>query len=352
MDINEVKAEIKGLPIDQSINLIGQPGIGKTWGVQQLAEETGARCYVFLACTMDPTDMSGIPMKTPEGFTKFAPPEWAYELSTKYPEYKGPAIAFFDDLPTADDYVQAAFFRMVHERQVGNYKFRDNVRIIAAGNRATDKAAAKDMPTPLRNRFLHFFLELNAENWAKWAISYGLHPSVIAYIRKFNQKLNDFNPKSNAYAFATPRSWHMASNCLKSLGGTPKNHFNVIAGLIGEGLAYEFAAFCEHTINVKSPKEILADPENIEIPGKEEIDILYATTAGLATHISANPTPKNILGAFKYSLRLITEFGVILAGDVHDALLDQNKVKEEKRLEIFGDKTYDKIGEKYLGFLQ
>ncbi len=344
------KAVMKSLPIHIPINLRGQPGIGKTFGVHQLAEETGARCAIFLACTMDPTDMSGIPMRTKAGFTEFAPPSWAYELSTES-DYKGPAIAFFDDLPAADENVQASFFRMVHERQVGRFSFRDNVRLIAAGNRTKDKAAVKDMPTPLRNRFLHLDIDLHPENWARWAIQEGIHASITTYIRRQGDKLTNFDPKRNDYAFATPRSWHNVSDCLKALGGDPQNHFDIIAGLIGEGITTEYLAFWKHVDKVKSPVDILRDPEGIEVPGPQDVDITYATMTGLATHISMHPTKGNILNAFKYSFRLPKEFGVILGGDIHTSLLDMKKVSSDDRGKIIDNPVFAKVTEAYEAFM-
>jgi hypothetical protein len=352
MDIDEAKSVIKGLPWEIPVNLRGQPGVGKTMGVHQLAAELQARCYVFLACTMDPTDMSGIPMRTNEGFTEFAPPRWAYELSTEA-EYKGPAIAFFDDLPTADEYVQAAFFRMVHERAVGNYHFRDNVRILAAGNRTTDKAGAREMPTPLRNRFLHLDVDVNITKWVSWALKNALHSNVVAYIRKQNNRLNTFDPKSNEYAFATPRSWHMVSDCLKALGGKVSTHFEVIAGLVGSGIAVEFGAFIDNIGDIKSPEEILKNPKKVELPKEERIDALYATISSLAAYVREHKELDNILGSFQYALRLHTEYAVILASDVNELLFEDDKVDEDIKFKVLNSPTYSDLANglgKFLNF--
>jgi len=352
MDINQAKNLIKSLPTHIAVNLRGQPGIGKTYGVQQVAAETGARCYIFLCCTMDPVDLSGLPMRTKEGYTEFSPPRWAFELSTEYPDYNGPAIAFFDDLPTADESVQASFFRMVHERCVGRFKFRDNVRIIAAGNRSSDKAATREMPTPLRNRFLHIDVDINTDNWIKWGIKQEMFPPILGFIEKMPNKLNTFNPKSNDYSFATPRSWHLLSDCYKALGGNSYDHTEVAMGLIGAGVAIEFETFLKHTVNMKSPKEILAKPEDIELPDKKDIDILYATTSALSVYVSQFPTSKNIINAFKYAIRLTTEFGVILAGHIQQVQLDPEKITDEdERFTILSSDAHNKMAEKFHKYL-
>jgi hypothetical protein len=286
-------------------------------------------------------------------FTVFAPPEWAYELSTENPDYSGPAFAFFDDLPTADDYVQAAFFRMVHERAVGRFHFRDNVRIISAGNRTTDKAAAKEMPTPLRNRFMHIDIDLNFEAWREWALANGVFPNIIAYLKVNQTKINTFDPKGNEYKFATPRTWHMASDYIlnQGKGCDLTDHYDPISGLIGEGVTTEFLAFNSRVGHMKSPKEILANPEKIKIPKEGEIDLLHATTTALTAYVQENPSLDNLLGCYKYATRLNIEFGVLLVSDVGTVYLKNPNFDTKERLKMIKSIPFEQVREKFEKFM-
>ncbi len=359
MDINEAMAKIKMLNPSQSINLRGQPGIGKTAGVMQMGMDLGCKkvnvkgklidgIYFQLACTMDPTDISGTPWGH-DLYTDWKPPRWAYELSTDYPE-DFPAILFFDDLQNGDELVQTAIYRVVHEKACGHYQFRPNVRVMAASNRAEDRTGIKEMPTALRNRFLHINIECNVENWCNWAMDNGLYPAIIAYIRTQNQKLNTFDPKTNEYSFCTPRSWHMASTCLKDLGGIPEDHLSILAGLIGEGVTAEFVAFARNTQSIPKPEDILRDPEKAVVPNERQIDILYATVCSVGAYVREHP--KKIENAYRYAKRLIPEFGIILAKDVCRVLLNPELTDSDTRVSIIQSPIFTELTKKwniYLG---
>lgn len=153
-NIKDVKDILAKMPMDVSIGLWGPPGIGKTDLCLQVAKATGSRFKVYLAATMDPTDLVGVPFANEtKKTTVFYPPEQLLELCTDADEADmGPVVACFDDITTADDHVFAALFRLFQHREVAGRKIRDNVRLIATGNRVEDKAAAKDLPTALNNR--------------------------------------------------------------------------------------------------------------------------------------------------------------------------------------------------------
>ena len=359
MDINEALAKIKQLAPEQSVNLRGQPGIGKTAGVLDMAKDLKCKridargklvdgAYTILACTLDPTDICGVPWAQ-ELYTDWKPPKWAYELSTDYPE-DFPAILFFDDLQNADELVQVSIYRVVHEKAVGPFTFRPNVRVMSASNRAEDRTGIKEMPMALRNRYLHLTIECNVENWCNWAMDNGLYPAIVAYIRSQNQRLNQFDPKRNEYSFATPRTWHYVSNALRDLGGKPEDHMEIVAGLIGEGVTAEFIAFARNTQRIPKPEDILRDPEKATVPSERDIDVLYATVCSLGAYIREHAD--KIEAGYKYAKRLIPEFGIILAKDICRVLLNPELTDSDTRVKIIQSPIFTELTKKwniYLG---
>jgi hypothetical protein len=178
----------------------------------------------------------------------------------------------------------------------------------------------------------------------------GLYSSIVAFIRSLPQKLNTFDPKRNDYAYATPRTWHMTSRCLQSLGGKPEDHMMIIGGLVGDGLASEYVAFARHTQSIPKPEDILKDPENAHVPGEQEIDVLYATTCAVGAHVREHP--KKIEAGYKYAKRLIPEFGIILAKDICRVLLDTDVTDSDTRVKIIQSEIFTELTKKwniYLG---
>ena len=64
---------------------------------------------------------------------------------------------FLDEINTGSPQMMAVMMQLVLDRKVGEYTLPPGWRIIAAGNRVSDRAAAQRMPTALRNRFAHIF---------------------------------------------------------------------------------------------------------------------------------------------------------------------------------------------------
>ena len=220
--ISQLKGIVKSLIAhDQArttaLGLWGPPGMGKTQTFEQIGEEIGAKVAVFLTATMDPTDVVGVPH--PVGHvTKFLPPEGFLALTTES-EYKGPMIALFDDMPACNEQVFAALFRMFQQREVGNLKIRDNVLLCATGNRVEDKAGAQDIPTALANRFVHFNIKIDTDEWRQWAIKADVAEEIVAFVRTIGIKgLHNFDPSAGFLAFPTPRSVAKASDLIKAIG--------------------------------------------------------------------------------------------------------------------------------------
>jgi hypothetical protein len=292
-------------PMDTSVMLSGPPGIGKTAIGEEFAKQLNARCKTFLAATMDPTDLSGVPhCKEENKTTVFYPPEEFLEL-TDWASDKTPMVALFDDLTTASDQVQAPLFRMFHKRMIGQFRIRDNVFLLGTGNRVEDKAAAHDMASPLANRFWHADVEVDDKAWIEWAQGHGIQPELIAYLRTRPEQLFCFDPNNLRRAFATPRSIEMASRLQEKVGKDHPYLFNVIAGAVGKEWASEYTAYLRNITALVPPQEILADPKKCKVPNPGQIDVLHATLQSLLYYVIKNQTADNVIKTFQYAKRIL-----------------------------------------------
>lgn len=178
------------------------------------------------------------------------------------------AILFLDELVSAPQSVQAAAYQLILNRKIGEYKLPDAVDIIAAGNRDTDRGVTFTMPSPLANRFSHFELVVNGEAWLLWATSNSVNPMVVGYLTANKDALFKFDPKSGNKAFATPRSWHKASNGLNQLealvangtmqkGSYDASLVSVIGSNVGLGMAQTFKIHCATVGKLPNPADVL-----------------------------------------------------------------------------------------------
>ena len=197
------------------------------------------------------------------------------EFANKYPV----VILFLDEMNSAPPAVQAAGYQLVLNRRVGKYFLPDNVVIVAAGNRDSDKGVTYRMPMPLANRFLHLEMRPDFASWQTWAVNKGIHKDVVGYLSFAKQDLYDFDSKSSSRAFATPRSWVFVSDLLKDDDTDTDTLFNLVSGAVGEGLAVKFMAHRKVAGKMPDPADILSGKvTDLQV---KEISAMYSLTISM-----------------------------------------------------------------------
>lgn len=313
------------ISIKQPTFIWGQPGVGKSQIVKQIADEyfadscgfisegynlrdkktgqfTNKRPYLqdVRAVLLDPVDLRGIPRINGDGTAHWCPPDFLPK--------DGQGILFLDELPAAPPLVQASCYQLVLDRCVGEYHLPDGWSIIAAGNYETDRAVTHRMPSPLANRFTHLHFEVDLEDWVNWALSADIRTEVIAFIRFRPNLLHSFDPSKNEKSFPTPRSWEFISNIINTNLST-SIEYEVIKGTVGEGAAAEFVGFLRIFRQLPNPDLILLNPQSGDIP--TDPATLYALTGALAARASQQTMER----LCTYANRLPDEFSVLLIRD-------------------------------------
>jgi len=273
------KAILKAFKVKRPVFLWGPPGIGKSEVVSEITEELGGFMIDLRMAQMEPTDIRGIPFFNKDnGKMDWAPPVDLpdEELASQYPI----VCLFLDEMNSAAPAVQAAGYQLILNRRVGKYKLPDNVVIVAAGNRDSDKGVTYRMPMPLANRFLHIEMRPDFTSWQNWAVNKGIHKDVVGYLSFAKQDLYDFDSKSSSRAFATPRTWCFVSDLLNDEEDTDSDTlFNLVAGSVGEGLAVKFMAHRKVAGQMPEPSDILAG--KVKELRVKEVSAMYSLTISL-----------------------------------------------------------------------
>jgi hypothetical protein len=272
------KAITKCFNVKRPIFLWGPPGIGKSDVVAEIARDMGALLIDLRLGQMDPTDIRGIPFYNKElGKMDWAPPIDLpdEETASQYPY----VVLFMDEMNSAPPAVQSAAYQLVLNRRVGKYRLPDNVVMVAAGNRESDKGVTYRMPTPLSNRFVHSEMKVDFPSWQEWAIKNQIHKDVVGFLTFAKQDLYDFDAKSSSRAFATPRSWTFVSELLADEDLDVATTTDLIAGTVGEGLAVKFMAHRKISSKLPRPEDILSGKAT-ELETKE-VSAMYSLVISL-----------------------------------------------------------------------
>jgi len=293
------------LQTDTPLFIHGSPGIGKSYIVADVAKKHSLELVDVRLSQMDPVDLRGVP-SIKEDQTVWMPPVF-------FPKDKNSnGILFLDELNSAPPSVQAAIYQLVLNRKMGEYELPDGWRIICAGNRVSDRGVVFRMPTPLANRMVHLHVQARFEDFKLFAIKQKLHPFVIGFLG-FRPDLlstepvveDDANP-----AFATPRSYHMLSDILKTEKKIGKLA-SIIYGTIGYSAGLEFTSYVKVYEDLPDVQAIYQG----QYPNIENTPaLLYALVSALVEYFDGSDLHKEHLLIFSETLP--TEFGVMLIKDV------------------------------------
>ena len=278
------KSLLKAFNKKRPLFLWGPPGIGKSELVADIAQELGGYMIDLRLGQMEPTDIRGIPFYNKDSGKM----DWAepvdlptQEFADQYPI----VVLFLDEMNSAAPSVQAAAYQLILNRRVGKYVLPENVALVAAGNRESDKGVTYRMPTPLANRFIHQEMRVDFPSYQEWAVNNNIHKDVVGYLSFAKQDLYDFDPKSASRAFATPRSWTFVSQILEDEDGDDDTIMNLIAGTVGEGLAVKFMAHRKIAGKMPKPEDILSGKEkDLNV---KEVSAMYSLVIGMCYELKS-----------------------------------------------------------------
>lgn len=270
----------------------GPPGVGKTSIVNQSAEKLDIKHIDIIASQMDPVDVRGLPKLGAGDVTEWTIPSYLPR------EKNSKGILFFDEISNSPPSVQNALLKLILDRKVENYEIPKGWIIVAAGNRASDKAHVHRLSSALSSRFIHVDLMPEIEDWSKWAANSDVHPTVVGFLNfKKGEPGILVSEKFEERAFPCPRTWEYASNLIKA-GFKDKVLHTLLEGTVGQGAAIELVAYMKTVLKV-SAEEVLANPLKAYIP--ESADQMWALVSALVPHAK---TERHVPALLEYALRL------------------------------------------------
>ncbi|MBF9070733.1 AAA family ATPase [Streptacidiphilus fuscans] len=305
---DQLEALTLAVAADLPVLLWGEPGIGKTAALTQLAASLDLPLTTVIASVHEPTDFSGLPVVGDDPAVQgvpMAPPQWAVELVRA-----GRGLLFLDELSTATPAVQAALLRVVLERRVGALQLPPEVRIVAAANPRASAADGWELSPPLANRFVHLYWVHDREVVVRglggvWPraelprLAPEKLPDAVAYARRAVCGFLEARPTlihrlpstetRRGGAWPSPRSWEAAMTLL-AFGTAASVSREVLAllvrGAVGDGPGLELLSHLDR-MDLPDPESLLADPTSAELPVRG--DLRQAALEAVVAALGAQP---------------------------------------------------------------
>jgi len=298
--VRDPKVEALALAVSANLPVLlwGEPGIGKSATMQQLATRLGTPMETVIASVHEPSDFAGLPIvganPAVDG-VPMAPPDWAVRLAAR-----GSGLLFFDELSSAPPAVQAALLRVVLERHVGSLRLPAAIRIVAAANPPASAADGWHLSPPLANRFIHLHWTHDAATVARgltgtWP---GIDVPVVdpartsTAIAKARGTVAGFlsarpglthhlpsDAEGRGGAWPSPRTWEMVLRLLAihHASGTSSEALSLaVIGAIGDGAGLEFVTYLDQ-LDLPDPERVLSHPDAFMLPTRGDRQLACLT---------------------------------------------------------------------------
>lgn len=287
--------------------ITSSPGVGKSTLAHQIADDYNLELIDLRLSMCAPEDLMGLPMRIDKnGVIKatFASFDMFPTVDTPLPVGKVGWLLLLDEFNSALRSVQAAAYKIILDRYVGQAKLHESVFIIAAGNLATDKAIVNSMSTAMQSRLIHLELMCHHGDWMKHAIASDFDHRVTGFLEFRPELLMDFRPDHQDKTFACPRTWEFTSRLIK--GKEVANiSLALLAGTVSTGVGKDFHSFLHIYESLPSYQSILTNPTNASLP--TDPGVSYALTSMLLNKLDEKEFPD----IAKFVNRMSAEFQVI-----------------------------------------
>ncbi|MBO0868464.1 MAG: AAA family ATPase [Micromonosporaceae bacterium] len=278
--------------------LWGEPGIGKSATLAQLAAGLGLPMETVIASIHEPSDFSGLPIigdNPGRDGVPMAPPDWAVRVARR-----GRGLLFFDELSSAPPAVQAALLRVVLERRVGSLELPEPVRIVAAANPPASAADGWHLSPPLANRFVHLDWTHDpaivarglAGTWPAVTVPAIQPERVAAALARARGLVAGFltarpglvhqlptDAQARGRAWPSPRTWEMALRLFAFADASLARRDVLGAALtaaVGDVAGIELLTFAEE-LDLPDPERVLARPEAFALPDRGDRQLAFLT---------------------------------------------------------------------------
>jgi MoxR-like ATPase len=299
--------------------IYGKAGIGKTSVVKTIAQSMDMVAEVILVSLRESTDFCGLPyIDQSAGIVRLAAPDWADRLSKGISK-----LLFLDELTAALARTQVACMRVLLEKVVGSLQLPPETRMVCAANGTEDSAGMNDIIAPLANRVCQIHWESDRKAWSDgmrngfevktsatlpddWqeerSAAAGL---IVEFLNLYPELFESTKPGCDIQtgeAFATPRSWDMATWAFAGWRASKANLevlSILVSGLVGTGPGIKFSKWVSE-LNMPNPEMLLADPYQVSkfLPSGRS-DKVYSLLSTVASSVLRNNTVDRHFAALK-----------------------------------------------------
>jgi hypothetical protein len=277
VSLAQARDAVLALGTDVTFILRGQPGIGKSWILKDLARALPDYIPAYIDCAdLSLGDIAMPIIDREQRVTRFAPNE-RFKI---YPGQTRPVLLMLDEVTKpATDEILNMLLPLMLERRLGDIPLPPGSIVFGTGNLDTDGVNDR-FPAHACNRTTTLDVRNpDSEEWIMWAAANDVAPEVMAFVREnpqVMQRYDDpsakdntmiFNPlRGNIRSFCSPRSLHKASHIITKRDMLGDSVRALLSGTIGASAAAHMEAYVAMADSMPRISAIEADPKAAKLP--------------------------------------------------------------------------------------
>lgn len=276
----------KAVTLDQAAQLImtnpelrfmlrGEPGIGKSWMLEVIADKLG---YDYAYIDVPNLDLGDIAMPVVDHETRTT----RYYPNARFGLHTGkPMVIMLDEFSKGADPVKNMLHPMLEKAnpRLGDLSISKQNVIFMTGNLNTD-GVGDTLKAHTRNRVVEVIVQKpDAEAWVGWAMNNDVEAEICAWVNQYPHALASytdpaqsdnpyiFNPRRTQTAFVSPRSLVTASNIVRTRSQNhPDSIIAALSGAVGEAAARDIQAYIEFSDQLPTWEQTIEHPMTTKIP--------------------------------------------------------------------------------------
>lgn len=255
--------------------LQGEPGIGKSSILKQIADDLG---YDHAYIDVPNLDLGDIAMPVIDHETKTT----RYYPNARFKVHEGkPVVIMLDEFTKGADPVKNMLHPMLEKAnpRLGDISLHEKNIVFLTGNLSTD-GVGDSLKAHSRNRLVPVTIaKPTSEEWIEWGMNNGIEPEVLAWANQYPHIFASYtdaaqadnpyiyNPRKHQNAFVSPRSMATASNIVRARKDLDQDTIiAALTGAIGESGARDMQAYIEFSDQLPTWEATIKDPKKTKIP--------------------------------------------------------------------------------------
>ncbi len=243
------------IPVERQrpVFVLGPPGIGKTAIMEQIAEEMGIALVSYSMTHHTRQSALGLPFISHKKYqnAEFDVSEYTmseiiasvYEMMETSGKKEG--ILFLDEINCVSETLAPSMLQFLQFKTFGKHRVPEGWVVATAGNPPQFNRSVREFDVVTLDRLKVLEVEADYDTWRKYAVSRGLHGSVITYL---DIKKSDFYVIENTVdgkSYVTARGWEDLSEIiyLYEENGFPVEETLISQYLRNARISREFAAY-------------------------------------------------------------------------------------------------------------